>query len=61
MGKRRRRMFSPKFAKKFARKYANLKTKLQDFVTTITEPEKESIVEEAPKVTTKEIGKRFRF
>jgi len=53
MGKKKRRMTSPKYAKKFAAKFAKYKQALKDIVTP-TEV-KEEVIKEAPKATVKEV------
>ena len=53
MGKKRRRMNSPKYATKFATKFAKYKQTLKDIVTP-TEV-KEDIIKEVPKITVKEV------
>jgi len=59
MGKKKRRMSSPKFAKKFAAKFAKFKAALKETVAAVAETYKEVIEEQvstgAPKVVAKEV------
>jgi len=57
MGKKRRRVTSPKFVRKFATKFAKFKAALENTTITTAEVEKEEIVEKAPKVVVKETDK----
>lgn len=52
MGKKKRRMNSPKYARKFAVKYAKYKQALKDL---LAPTETEEAVEEVPKVIVKEV------
>jgi len=56
MGKKRRRVTSPKFARKFATKFAKFKAVLEETVTVVTETYKE-IVEEKKEVEEKKVPK----
>lgn len=53
MGKKRRRLFSPKFAVKYAKKYAKLRAALGEVATIVSEVKKEKssniVVEEVDK------------